>query len=196
MPLVLKNADDTVEFGRMLAEAMNASAVRSLYLFADLGGGKTTLTRGFVSALPGGENAEVASPSFTLCNVYPTRPEVLHADLYRLSEGASMPEEMEDLMEDGATLLVLEWPEFLARQYYAEERLEVRLHHASAPLENLPEKSEEMTEHVQALKTLDNTDNSCKSFRLAELEAHGSAAEALLGQLMPRLEQRFLPEQL
>jgi len=196
MPLVLKNADDTVEFGRMLAEAMNASAVRSLYLFADLGGGKTTLTRGFVSALPGGENAEVASPSFTLCNVYPTRPEVLHADLYRLSEGASMPEEMEDLMEDGAALLVLEWPEFLARQYYAEERLEVRLLHASAPLENLPEKSEEMTEHVQALKTLDNTDNSCKSFRLAELEAHGSAAEALLGQLMPRLEQRFLPEQL
>ena len=196
MPLVLKNADDTVEFGHMLAEAMSASAVRSLYLFADLGGGKTTLTRGFVSALPGGENAEVASPSFTLCNVYPTRPEVLHADLYRLSEGASMPEEMEDLMEDGAALLVLEWPEFLARQYYAEERLEVRLLHASAPLENLPEKSEEMTEHVQALKTLDNTDNSCKSFRLAELEAHGSAAEALLGQLMPRLEQRFLPEQL
>ena len=98
MPLVLNNAEDTVEFGRMLAEAMSASPVRSLYLFADLGGGKTTLTRGFVSALPGGEHAEVASPSFTLCNVYPTRPEVLHADLYRLSEGASMPEEMEDLM--------------------------------------------------------------------------------------------------
>ena len=55
-----------------------------------------------------------------------------------------MPEEMEDLMEDGAALLVLEWPEFLARQYYAEERLEVRLLHASAPLENLPEKSEEI----------------------------------------------------
>ena len=99
MPLILKDAEDTVEFGRMLAEAMSSSSVRSLYLFADLGGGKTTLTRGFVSALPGGENAEVASPSFTLCNIYPTRPEVLHADLYRLSEGASMPEEMEELME-------------------------------------------------------------------------------------------------
>lgn len=187
MPLILKNADDTVEFGRLLAEAMRASSVRSLYLFADLGGGKTTLTRGFVSALPGGENAEVASPSFTLCNIYPTRPEVLHADLYRLSEGASMPEEMEELMEEGNALLVLEWPEFLAPQYYAEERLEVRLLHSE---------KYEGASHVPPLKTLDNADNSCKSFRLAELEAHGSAAEALLGQLMPRLEQRFLPEQL
>ena len=186
MPLILKNADDTVEFGRLLAEAMRASSVRSLYLFADLGGGKTTLTRGFVSALPGGENAEVASPSFTLCNIYPTRPEVLHADLYRLSEGASMPEEMEELMEEGNALLVLEWPEFLAPQYYVEERLEVRLLHSE---------KYEGASHVPPLKTLDNADNSCKSFRLAELEAHGSAAEALLGQLMPRLEQRFLPEQ-
>ena len=192
MPLVLKDAEDTVEFGRMLAEAMRASTVRSLYHFADLGGGKTTLTRGFVSALPGGENAEVASPSFTLCNVYPTRPEVLHADLYRLSEGASMPEEMEELMDEGNALLVLEWPEFLSRQFYAEERLEVRLVHSEKCLA----KSEENTENVPALKSLDNADNSCKSFRLAELEAHGSAAEALLGQLMPRLEQRFLPEQL
>ncbi len=188
MPLILKDAEDTVEFGRMLAEAMSSSPVRSLYLFADLGGGKTTLTRGFVSALPGGENAEVASPSFTLCNIYPTRPEVLHADLYRLSEGASMPEEMEELMEEGNALLVLEWPEFLASQYYAEERLEVRLIHS--------EKYKAHAENVPPLKTLDNADNSCKSFRLAELEAHGSAAEALLGQLMPRLEQRFLPEQL
>ena len=187
MPLILKDADDTVEFGRLLAEAMSVSSVRSLYLFADLGGGKTTLTRGFVSALPGGENAEVASPSFTLCNIYPTRPEVLHADLYRLSEGASMPEEMEELMEEGNALLVLEWPEFLAPQHYAEERLEVRLLHSE---------KYEGASHVPPLKTLDNADNSCKSFRLAELEAHGSAAEALLGQLMPRLEQRFLPEQL
>ena len=102
MPFVLNNADDTMELGRMLAEAMTASPVRALYLYADLGGGKTTLTRGFVSALPGGERAEVASPSFTLCNVYPTQPEILHADLYRLSEGASMPEEMEEMLEEAA----------------------------------------------------------------------------------------------
>ena len=191
MPLVLNNADDTLELGRMLASAMSASSVRALYLFADLGGGKTTLTRGFVSALPGGERAEVASPSFTLCNIYPTRPEVLHADLYRLSEGASMPEEMEEMLEEGNALLVLEWPEYLAPQYYDAERLEVRLIHS----EKIAENCEDFPEHVKGLKTLDNADESCKSFRLATLEAHGMAAQALLDALLPELERRFLPEQ-
>ncbi|MBQ8173669.1 MAG: tRNA (adenosine(37)-N6)-threonylcarbamoyltransferase complex ATPase subunit type 1 TsaE [Mailhella sp.] len=191
MPLILKDAEDTMELGRMLAEALRGSSVRALYLYADLGGGKTTLTRGLVSALPGGENAEVASPSFTLCNIYPTRPEVLHADLYRLSEGASMPEEMEEMLEDGNALLVLEWPEYLASQYHAAERLEVHLAHAM----HEAGKSEEKHEHVTALKTLDNADKSCKSFRLATLEAHGAAATALLDMLMPRLERRFMPEQ-
>lgn len=191
MPFVLNDADDTIALGRMLAEAMSASPVRALYLYADLGGGKTTLTRGFVSALPGGERAEVASPSFTLCNVYPTRPEILHADLYRLSEGASMPEEMEEMLEEGNALLVLEWPEYLAPQYRDAERLEVRLVHA----EKITEKSDEIPEYVKGLKTLDNACESCKSFRLATLEAHGATAQALLDALLPRLQSRFLPEQ-
>lgn len=191
MLFILKNADDTVELGRILAEAMTASSVRALYLYADLGGGKTTLTRGFVSALPGGDRAEVASPSFTLCNVYPTRPEILHADLYRLSEGASIPEEMEEILEEGNALLVLEWPEYLAPQYRDAERLEVRLIHS----EKVTEKSEEFPEVVKALKTLDNACESCNSFRLAILEAHGVAAQALLEALLPGLKRRFVPEQ-
>jgi tRNA threonylcarbamoyladenosine biosynthesis protein TsaE len=193
MPFILKDADDTMALGQMLAQAMDDSSVRDLYLFADLGGGKTTLTRGFVSALPGGEDAEVASPSFTLCNIYPTRPEVLHADLYRLSEGAFLPEDMEELMEEGNALLVLEWPEYLARERYAGERLEVRLVHQQGNIEELFENNGQKSEHVTPLKSLDNADKSCKSFRLATLEAHGPAAEALLGSLLPRLSQRFMP---
>ena len=59
-----------------------------ILLMGDLGAGKTTLIRFLVEALPGGENAEVASPSFTLCNVYPTTPKVQHFDLYRLPPGS------------------------------------------------------------------------------------------------------------
>ena len=177
MQLLLKTPDDTMELGRMLAQAMSASSVRTLYLFAELGGGKTTLTRGFVAALPGGENAEVASPSFTLCNMYPTSPEVLHADLYRLSEGASLPEEMEDMLEDGDPFLVLEWPQYLARERYAQERLDVSLR----------------TVDEEQAKHLDNADKSCKAFRLASIEARGEKAAALLQGLRPALQMRFLP---
>ncbi|HJD97208.1 tRNA (adenosine(37)-N6)-threonylcarbamoyltransferase complex ATPase subunit type 1 TsaE [Mailhella massiliensis] len=177
MRLILTSPEDTMELGSMLAKAMIASSVRNLYLFADLGGGKTTLARGFVSALPGGEQAETASPSFTLCNVYPTHPETLHADLYRLSEGASLPEEMEEMLEDGDPFLLLEWPQYLAPERRAAERLDVSLF----PVDG------------ERAKQLDNADKSCKASRLASIEARGEKADALLRSLSPELQMRFLP---
>ena len=177
MSILLKTPEDTMAFGAMLAQAMLASPLRTLYLFADLGGGKTTFTRGFVAALPGGEQAEVASPSFTLCNVYPTTPEVLHADLYRLSENAALPEEMEEMLEDGDPFLILEWPQYLAPEHHAPERLDIYL----SPVRD------------DDAKPLDKTAESCQTFRLATMEAHGESADVLLQNLKSRLEERFAP---
>ena len=100
---------------------------------------------------------------------------------------------MEELMEEGNALLVLEWPEYLARERYAGERLEVHLVHHQGNIEELHGSNEQNSEHVTPLKSLDNADKSCKSFRLATLEAHGTAAEALLDSLLPRLSQCFMP---
>lgn len=179
--LLLNDADDTMELGRMLGLALAAERpagerVRALYLFGDLGGGKTTLTRGLVAALPGGGDAEVASPSFTLCNEYPTRPPVLHADLYRLGRGASLPEELEACAEEeAAALLVLEWPEHLNPVDYAPDRLDVALApYGAEPPENL-----------------DIPGQPCERKRLAGITAHGDAARRLLAELEPRLAARF-----
>ncbi len=178
MALILESPEETMELGGMLAKAMADSPVRHLYLFAELGGGKTTLTRGFVRALPGNALAEVASPSFTLCNMYPTCPGVLHADLYRLSEGVSLPDEVHDFMEDGNTLMVLEWPQYLSKDLYAKERIDVYL---SACNES-------------AVEHLDNFEELWKNKRLAVLKASGTNAERLLCELVPRLEKRFLSD--
>jgi tRNA threonylcarbamoyl adenosine modification protein YjeE len=55
-----------------------------------LGAGKTTFARGFVRHFGG---ALVNSPSYTIAQVYPTRPLVVHLDLYRLTD----PDEAEEL---------------------------------------------------------------------------------------------------
>ena len=123
MAWLLEHAGETEQLGRIIGERLAGASdtpwerLRALYLRGTLGSGKTTLTRGLVAVLPGGESAEVASPSFTLCNIYPTRPTLLHADLYRLGDSSSaalgeLPEDMEEALDSGA-LLVLEWPEFL-----------------------------------------------------------------------------------
>lgn len=122
---MLCNLEQTRRMGRWLAANLPGSGVRALLLRGPLGSGKTTLISALVQALPGGDAAEVASPSFTLCNHYPTTPPVLHCDLYR-SAGA-LPDEILDGLENPAVLTVVEWAEYLPPADWPEEILDISL---------------------------------------------------------------------
>jgi len=129
--LFLPDEDATLALGRALALSIpegweNPAAL----LRADLGSGKTTLVRGFVSALPDSELAEVASPSFNLANIYPTRPQVLHLDLYRLGEGLTEGG-LEELLESGPAdahgVLLVEWAQYMPEASLPRDWLSIRL---------------------------------------------------------------------
>jgi tRNA threonylcarbamoyladenosine biosynthesis protein TsaE len=94
----------------------------TLLLYGGIGTGKTTLTRSIVEALPGGRMAEIASPSFTVCNIYCTTPQVRHFDLYRLAPGAS-EEALEESFDDASVLTIVEWPERVNRRDLPKEAL-------------------------------------------------------------------------
>ena len=104
-----------------------AAPLPVILLMGDLGAGKTTFIRFLTENLPGGENAEVASPSFTLCNVYPTTPEVQHFDLYRLPPGSG-DEMLEESLEALNGLIILEWAEYLPGRVFPVDRIEMYWH--------------------------------------------------------------------
>lgn len=104
--------EDTARLGKALAAALVRRNPGTLLLYGALGAGKTTLARALVQALPGGLEAEVASPSFTVCNIYCTAPVVHHFDLYRLDPGCS-DEALEESLDAASVLTVVEWPERL-----------------------------------------------------------------------------------
>ena len=123
MRFLLRTPDDTLRFGTALAKALvHEPRLRVVLLAGDLGSGKTTMTRGFVAALPGGEEAEVSSPSFNICNLYPTTPETAHFDLYRL-EGGEPDDALLDLMDEGQSIVLVEWAERLPESALPPVRL-------------------------------------------------------------------------
>lgn len=141
MLFTLSSLDHTAHFGATLAEAMlRIPELKTILFTGDLGSGKTTMTRAFVHAMPcrKGEEAEVSSPSFTLCNIYPTLPEIAHFDLYRLEDGQA-DDALLDAFDDGTSIVLVEWAERLAPEHMPPVRLhlhwqrqgEIRLLHVT-----------------------------------------------------------------
>ena len=108
--------------GAKLASLCKAGDIIALY--GGLGAGKTTLSRGLISALMGVET-EVPSPTYTLVQAY-TAPafEIFHYDLYRLKHADELVELGWDETQNG--LALIEWPERAGDQLPAW-RLEVYL---------------------------------------------------------------------
>lgn len=121
MRLALADAAATEAAGAALAKAFPAGDC-VIYLYGDLGAGKTTLVRGLLKAL--GHGGRVPSPTYTLVEPYELgRFSLKHLDLYRIAD----PEELAYLgMRDMTGALVIEWPE-RGTHFLPEPDLECRL---------------------------------------------------------------------
>jgi tRNA threonylcarbamoyladenosine biosynthesis protein TsaE len=105
--VITSSAGETQKLGALIGSLAVESV--TIFLFGELGTGKTCLTRGIGQSLAGGEDVHVSSPSYTLMNLYPGRINLYHFDLYRLS-GVDDLEDIgfEDyLQEEG--VIVVEW---------------------------------------------------------------------------------------
>lgn len=136
--LFLEDEVATADLAASLARVAQAGDVFALS--GDLGAGKTSFARAFISALPlvegdGAANPgaeDVPSPTFTLVQVYERSPApVWHFDLYRLES----PQEAYELgLEEalGEGILLIEWPERLGR-LLPNERLDLTFRFAAQP---------------------------------------------------------------
>ncbi len=125
-----KCLDDTAKIGKAIGKCLtsyytehNSLPLQAILLRGDLGCGKTSLTRSLVQSLPQGEQAEISSPSFTMCNTYPTSPEVLHVDLYRCEH--NIPTELWDALDIPDNLIIIEWAEFLPSSALPQNFLDI-----------------------------------------------------------------------
>ena len=104
------SSENTEQIGKKIGANLKGGEV--IVLASDLGGGKTTLTRGIVTGT--GSADAVASPTFTVSRVY-NAPSftVHHFDFYRLQDPGIIAHELQEVMQDTNTVVIVEWADIV-----------------------------------------------------------------------------------
>lgn len=117
---ILSNENASREFAEEMA--MQAKKGDIIFLYGELGAGKTYFTTHFCHKL--GVDQYVSSPSYILMNEYSADEfSIYHLDLYRLGSAEEVLElGITDFMDDAIT--IIEWPN-IAEEMLPENRLEL-----------------------------------------------------------------------
>ena len=141
-------AHDTEALAEKIGAQLRGGEV--VELTSDLGGGKTTFTRGL--ARGAGSQDAVSSPTFTISKQYEARSvHIYHFDFYRLHEAGLIAHELHDALVDTKGVVVVEWSDVVAH-VLPEKRLVVHIKHAGDDKRELtldfPEELAYLTEDV------------------------------------------------
>lgn len=105
----------------------NLRGGEAIELVSDLGGGKTTFTRGLVRG--SGSEDKVGSPTFTLSREYAAPHFTFaHFDFYRLNEAGIVADELAEVIGDPNYVAVVEWGD-IVHDVLPKARLTVRFAH-------------------------------------------------------------------
>jgi len=110
----LKSLEDTQNFSKNISRIISAGDI--IFLYGEIGVGKTTFVRFFINYLEsknGIKNSDVLSPTFNIVYDYDIgNIKILHYDLYRLKNYKDISQlGMFETSNDG--IKIVEWPELI-----------------------------------------------------------------------------------
>lgn len=115
--IITKNQEETWAVAAEIAAGLQGGEI--LALSGNLGGGKTTFTKGLAEALKVEET--ITSPTFVMLKVYPAtlsnnqKIELVHIDAYRVESIDDIKSVgIEDFLNRDDVVMVVEWPEKIA----------------------------------------------------------------------------------
>jgi tRNA threonylcarbamoyladenosine biosynthesis protein TsaE len=121
--LTTSNPEETIAIAAEIGGRLKGGEL--IILSSDLGGGKTTFTKGLIKGAGSTDNAK--SPSFTLQNEYKTKDLVIHhLDFYRLDDPGIMSNMLSEVMEDEKSVVVIEWAD-IVESILPRERLVIEI---------------------------------------------------------------------
>jgi len=97
-------------------------------LKGDLGAGKTAFTQGLAEGLETDPSLYVTSPTYNIVQIYPGDKQLVHCDLYRISD----IDELEltgffDAVEEPPSVAAIEWPERIEDDFEFDIIIDIKI---------------------------------------------------------------------
>ena len=125
-----KNPEETWKIAKEFSKTLSNSAVRALH--GDLGAGKTCFIQGLAQGL--GIKEPITSPTYTLIDEYTGKKNLVHMDLYRLSNSLeAIGIGLEEYFNQDS-IIAIEWAE-RAEDLLPKNIIHVNIEYAKNPLE-------------------------------------------------------------
>lgn len=110
----LKSLKDTQNFSKNISKIISAGDI--IFLYGEIGAGKTTFARFFINYLEsknGIKNSDVLSPTFNIVYDYDVgNLKILHYDLYRLKNYKDISQ-LGMFESSNDSIKIVEWPELI-----------------------------------------------------------------------------------
>ena len=125
----LKSLEDTQNFSKNISKIISAGDI--IFLYGEIGVGKTTFVRFFINYLEsknGIKNSEVLSPTFNIVYDYDVgNIKILHYDLYRLKNYKDISQlGMFETSND--SIKIVEWPELIESK--PKDRIDIQFQYS------------------------------------------------------------------
>ena len=125
----LKSLEDTQNFSKNISKIMSAGDI--IFLYGEIGVGKTTFVRFFINHLEsesGIKNSDVLSPTFNIVYDYDVgNVKILHYDLYRLKNYKDISQlGMFETSND--SIKIVEWPELIESK--PKDRIDIQFQYS------------------------------------------------------------------
>ena len=125
----LKSLKDTQNFSKSISKIISAGDI--IFLYGEIGVGKTTFVRFFINYLEnkhGIKNSDVLSPTFNIVYNYDVRGiKILHYDLYRLKNYKDISQlGMFETSND--SIKIVEWPELIESK--PKDRIDIQFQYS------------------------------------------------------------------
>ena len=120
---ITHSQSETEAFAEVIGH--NLKGGECIELIADLGGGKTTFTRGLVRGTKSED--QVSSPTFTISKIYETpRFLIHHFDFYRLATPGLIAHELSEVADDPRAVSIIEWGD-VVREVLPKKRITITI---------------------------------------------------------------------